>query len=121
LLFSLFSIFATPESAIIGAIAGYAIFALTQWTFEWATGKNGMGQGDVKFLAALGGFLGWQMLPLIILLASISGVIFTLVQMLIKRNFKSVPLPFGPYLAVAGWIALMWGHEIMQLYLEWIG
>ena len=79
-----------------------------------------MGQGDFKFLAALGAFLGWQLLPLIILLASISGIIFALTHMVIKRHFKSVPLPFGPYLAVAGWIALLWGNEIMQYYVHMV-
>jgi leader peptidase (prepilin peptidase)/N-methyltransferase len=117
---STYGLFCDSHDAIIGAIAGYIIFAATQWIFEWATGKNGMGQGDVKFLAALGAFLGWQMLPLIILLASISGVIFAVTHMFIKRNFKSVPLPFGPYLAVAGWVALLWGNEIMRFYLEMI-
>jgi leader peptidase (prepilin peptidase)/N-methyltransferase len=113
---SIFSLFCTSNAAIIGAIAGYVIFALTQLTFEWATGKSGMGQGDVKFLAALGGFLGWQMLPLIIILASFTGIIFAFTHMIVKRHFKSVPLPFGPYLALAGWIAMLWGNEIMQYY-----
>jgi leader peptidase (prepilin peptidase)/N-methyltransferase len=118
LFFSLFRLFCTPEEAIIGAIAGYLIFAFTQIVFELATGKNGMGQGDVKFLAALGATLGWKMLPLIILLASISGIIFALTHMIIKHNFKSNPMPFGPYLAVAGWVTLLWGNEIMQYYFE---
>ena len=115
---SLFSLFCDSHHAILGAIAGYLIFTITQRLFEWATGKHGMGQGDVKFLAALGAFLGWEMLPFIILLASISGVIIALTHMAIKRQFKSVPLPFGPYLALAGWLALLWGNEIMQLYFE---
>jgi leader peptidase (prepilin peptidase)/N-methyltransferase len=115
---SLFSLFCTSTAAILGAIIGYIIFAITQWLFEWTTGKTGMGQGDVKFLAALGAFLGWQMLPLIILLASISGILFAFVQMLIERHFKSAPLPFGPYLTLAGWVALVWGTEIMQYYFE---
>lgn len=118
LFFSLFNLFVDSHTAIIGGIAGYSIFALTQLIFGWATGKIGMGQGDFKFLAALGTMLGWQMLPLIILLASVSGIIFAGTHMLIKRQFKSVPLPFGPYLAVAGWIALLWGTDIMQYYLE---
>lgn len=118
LLFSLSPVFCSTHDAIIGAVAGYAIFAATQLLFKWATGKTGMGQGDYKYLAALGAFLGWQLLPLVILLASFSGVIFTFTHMLIKRQFKSVPLPFGPYLAVAGWIALLWGHDIMQYYLQ---
>ena len=117
LFFSLFSLFCPPEDAIIGAMAGYLIFALVQLVFGWFTGKTGMGQGDYKFLAALGAVLGWQMLPLIILLASFSGVIFTLTHMAIKRNFKSSPLPFGPYLAIGGFIALLWGNDIIQYYL----
>lgn len=118
LLFSLFTIFPNSHDAILGAIIGYAIFAVTQGVFGLITGKVGMGQGDYKFLAAFGAFLGWQLLPLIILLASISGILITCTQMLIKWEFKSVPLPFGPYLAVAGWIALIWGNEIMQFYIE---
>lgn len=118
LLFSISTLFCTSRDAIIGAVAGYLIFAFTQYIFKLATGKIGMGQGDYKFLAALGAFLGWQMLPFIILLASFSGVIFALTHMTIKREFKSVPLPFGPYLAVAGWISLLWGNEIMQYYLQ---
>lgn len=118
LFFSLFSFFCSSHDAIIGAISGYAIFAATQWIFGWATGKTGMGQGDFKFLAALGAYNGWQMLPLIILLASITGIIFALVHMLIKKSFKSAPLPFGPYLALAGWIALLWGSELMRYYLQ---
>ena len=99
-------------------LAGYLIFAVTQWVFKFVTGKIGMGQGDFKFLAALGAFLGWQMLPIIILLASISGIIIGVTHMTIKHQFKSVPLPFGPYLSVAGWISLMWGNEILRLYLH---
>ncbi|VVC75339.1 Type 4 prepilin-like proteins leader peptide-processing enzyme [Aquicella siphonis] len=115
---SLFGLFTDSHDAIIGAIAGYMIFAAIQIVFGWITHKTGMGQGDYKFLAALGAYLGWQMLPLIILLASISGVIFTLTYMAIKKHFKSTPLPFGPYLAVAGWVALLWGDEIMKYYLQ---
>lgn len=116
LFFSLFSLFANPYDAIIGAIAGYLIFAITQFFFELVTKKTGMGQGDYKFLAAFGAFLGWQMLPLIILLASVTGIIFAFTHMLIKRQFKSVPLPFGPYLALSGWVTILWGKEIMQYY-----
>jgi leader peptidase (prepilin peptidase) / N-methyltransferase len=118
LLASLFNLFCPSSSAIIGAIAGYVIFGLTQWAFGVITKKTGMGQGDFKFLAALGAYLGWEMLPLIILLSSIIGIIFALTHMAIKKQFKSVPLPFGPYLAIAGWIALLWGSEIMHYYFE---
>lgn len=115
---SLFGFFTNSFDAIIGAISGYMIFAITKQLFEWTTAKEGMGQGDVKFLAGLGAFLGWQMLPLIILMASILGIIFSLTHMLIKKHFKSIPFPFGPYLAIAGWIALLWGNEILQYYFE---
>ena len=116
LFFTLFNFFTDSEAGIAGAIAGYLIFAITQWVFGMMTKKTGMGQGDFKLLAALGAFLGWQMLPLIILLSSLSGIIFTLTHMAIKKDFRSTPLPFGPYLAIAGWIALLWGKEIMQYY-----
>lgn len=117
LFLSVFTLFKSSHDAIIGAIAGYLVFYMIQWLFKLATGKVGMGHGDFKFLAALGGFLGWQQLPVIVLMASIIGVIFGLTHMAIKRQFKSVPLPFGPYLAVAGWISLIWGNEILHLYL----
>ncbi|RDI41788.1 prepilin peptidase [Aquicella lusitana] len=120
LFFSIFNLFCTSHDAIIGAIVGYIIFAATQLLFEWTTGKTGMGQGDFKFLAALGAYLGWQMLPLIILLASITGILFAVAHMIVKRHIKSVPLPFGPYLAFAGWIAMLWGNEIMLYYFEMV-
>ncbi len=118
LLLSLFNVFCTSHDAIIGLIAGYLIFAFTQGIFYWATGKVGMGQGDYKLLAALGAILGWQMLPLIILLASISGVVVSFTHMAVKQQFKSAPMPFGPYLSLAGWIGLIWGSEIIHLYLR---
>jgi leader peptidase (prepilin peptidase)/N-methyltransferase len=116
LLFSLAGVFTHPQDAIIGAVIGYLIFAVAQALFKFATGKMGMGQGDFKFLAALGAYLGWQQIPFIILLASFCGIIFGLTHMAIKRHFKSIPLPFGPYLAVAGWISLIWGPEILEAY-----
>lgn len=118
LFLSIYSIFTNSADAIIGAIAGYLIFWTIQAIFKFVTGKVGMGQGDYKFLAALGAYLGWQQLPVIILLASISGLIIGITHMALKRQFKSVPLPFGPYLALAGWISLMWGPDILQLYIH---
>jgi leader peptidase (prepilin peptidase)/N-methyltransferase len=119
LFFSLFSLFCNSQDAILGAIAGYLIFALIEYLFKRITGKVGMGQGDFKLLAGLGAFLGWQQLPTIILLASVIGAVFSITHMLIKHQFKSVPLPFGPYLAVAGWISLVWGPEILASYWQW--
>lgn len=113
---SIMNLFCTPSEAIIGGMTGYLIFAIIQWCFKIITRKDGMGQGDFKFLAAMGAFFGWRLLPLIILLASLSGIFFTVSQMLIKGDFKSRPLPFGPYLALAGWVTLLAGNEMMQYY-----
>lgn len=109
-------VFCSSEDAILGAVAGYFVFALTQAIFGLITGKLGMGRGDFKFLAAIGAYVGWQLLPFVILLASFAGIIFTVVHMLIRRQYKSVPLPFGPYLAVAGWLAIVIRPEILELY-----
>lgn len=118
LFFSIFSLFIDSHNAIIAAMIGYLVFAGIQWMFQFFTGKMGMGQGDFKFLAALGTFVGWQMLPMLILFSSLAGILFAISHMIIKRQYKSIPLPFGPYLAVAGWVTLMWGHEIMTAYLQ---
>jgi leader peptidase (prepilin peptidase)/N-methyltransferase len=117
LFLSLFGIFVDSHNAILGAMIGYLIFAITQWFFQFFTGKSGMGQGDFKFLAALGACLGWAQLPIIILLASVIGMFFGIMHMIVKRQFKSTPLPFGPYLAIAGWTCLIWGNDILRLYL----
>jgi leader peptidase (prepilin peptidase)/N-methyltransferase len=117
---SVFSLFTSSHDAILGAMTGYMVFAITQALFKLVTGKTGMGRGDYKFLAALGACLGWQQLPVIILLASVTGMIFGLAHIAMKRQFKSVPLPFGPYLAVAGWVSLIWGSDIIHLYLRYL-
>jgi len=120
LFLSIFAIFCTSHAAILGAMGGYAIFAFIQLIFGFFTGKTGMGQGDYKLLAGIGAFTGWQMLPLIILISSISGVVIALSHMSLKRDFKSTPLPFGPYLVIAGWVALLWGNDLMRTYLDLI-
>jgi len=117
---SLFSLFCSSHDAIIGAIVGYSIFAAIEWVFKKITGKSGLGQGDFKLLAALGAYLGWQQLPIIVLAASFIGAIFGITHMFIRRQFKSIPLPFGPYLAFAGWISLLWGNELMSLYWQYM-
>ena len=116
LLISLGNIFCSPQDAIIGAVVGYLLFATIQWIFYFLTKKIGMGQGDYKLLAALGGLLGWQHLPFVILCASITGIVITLLLICFKPNVRHAPLPFGPYLAFAGWVALLWGQPIMQIY-----
>ncbi|HBC58541.1 MAG TPA: prepilin peptidase [Gammaproteobacteria bacterium] len=119
LLLSLFSFeaFSTPTEAIVGAIAGY----LSLWTiymiFKIITGKEGMGFGDFKLFAALGAWLGWQSLPLIILLSSLVGAAFGISLIVFRGADRQLAIPFGPYLAAAGWIALIWGENIIQAYL----
>lgn len=115
LIASLFHVFASTHDAIIGAAVGYLLFAGLQGTFHLLTGKVGMGQGDYKFLAAMGALLGWQLLPVLILLASFIGLIFGLVHIGIRHQFKSVPIPFGPYLAISGWICLVSGNDILHV------
>ncbi|MDA8561996.1 A24 family peptidase [Gammaproteobacteria bacterium] len=120
LFLSLFNVFCNTNDAILGAIIGYLIFYLIQLLFKLLTGKIGMGQGDFKYLSGFGAFLGWQQLPLIILLASIIGSIFGISQMILKQQYKSTHMPFGPYLTVGGWISLIWGNEILQMYLNYV-
>jgi len=106
----------TPVDSIIGATAGYLFLWSLYWLFKLTTGKEGMGYGDFKLLAALGAWLGWQMLPLIILLSSVVGAFLGILIMALKGKDKNQPLPFGPYLVIGGVIALFWGHEIYQWY-----
>ena len=105
------------KSAVIGAIAGYLSLWSVYWGFKLATGKEGMGYGDFKLLAALGAWLGWQMLPLTILLSSLVGALIGLALIVFARRGRNVPIPFGPYLAIAGVIALFWGKPLTQAYL----
>lgn len=117
LLFNLFGVFTSLESAVIGAMAGYLSLWSIYWLFKLITGKEGMGYGDFKLFAALGAWMGWQLLPLIILLSSAVGAVLGITMMLILGRDRNIPIPFGPYLAAAGWIALLWGGSIMQAYL----
>ncbi len=109
--------FVDLQSAVIGAAAGYLSLWSVYWIFKLVTGKDGMGFGDFKLLAALGAWFGWQFLPMIILLSSLVGAVVGIAGIMIMGRDKNIPIPFGPYLAAAGWIAAMWGHEIMQWYL----
>ena len=108
----------TPiESAIVGAVAGYLLLWTTYWAFKLATGKEGMGYGDFKLLAALGAWLGWQLLPAILLMASLSGLAWAVASMLMKTMRREDPMPFGPYLAVAGWLTLIAREPIQRFML----
>jgi len=118
---SLFPVFADMRSSLIGALAGY----LSLWTvyqlFKLVTGKEGMGFGDFKLLAALGAWMGWQALPVIVLLSSAVGALLGGAMIVIQGRDRAQPIPFGPYLAIAGWIALLWGKQITDAYLRWSG
>jgi len=107
-------------SAVIGAMAGYLVLWLVYQVFKRITGKEGMGYGDFKLLAMLGAWLGWQALPAIILISTLVGSIIGISLILFKQHDRSHPIPFGPYLAIAGWIVLLWGNNINNAYLNWI-
>ncbi len=117
LIFALFDTFTSLNSAVVGAIAGYLVLWTVFQIFKLVTGKEGMGFGDFKLLAALGAWMGWTMLPQIVLVSSVVGAIAGSIMLVIGRTRRQQPIPFGPYLAVAGWIALLWGNEINQAYL----
>ncbi|GMU69718.1 MAG: prepilin peptidase [Steroidobacteraceae bacterium] len=110
-----------PRSAIIGALAGYLSLWSVYHLFRLATGKEGMGYGDFKLLAALGTWLGWQMLLPIILLSAAVGAVTGIALIVVRGRDRNVPIPFGPFLAAAGWIALMWGPQIVSGYLGMYG
>ena len=110
-------LFTDLNSAVIGAVAGYLALWLVFWGFKLLTGKEGMGHGDFKLLAALGAWVGWQQLPLIVLLSSAVGAIVGVAAIAFARRDRQIPMAFGPYLAVAGWIALFWGEAIINGYL----
>jgi leader peptidase (prepilin peptidase) / N-methyltransferase len=118
LLFNIARTYATLDDAVLGAVFGYLILWLVYWAFKLITGKEGMGYGDFKLLAALGAWLGWQMLPLIILMSSLVGAIVGITLMLCLKRGRNIPIPFGPYLAGGGVIALFWGEPITQNYLQ---
>ncbi|WP_194756287.1 prepilin peptidase [Aliidiomarina indica] len=106
----------TPVEAIVGAAAGYLFLWSVYWLFRLVTGKEGMGYGDFKLLAVLGAWLGWQALPLIVLLSSLVGAIYGIVVLAMKNQGRDRPMPFGPFLAIAGGISLFYGQDIYQWY-----
>ena len=110
--------FAPLSSAVIGAIAGYLSLWAVYWLFKLATGKEGMGYGDFKLLGAIGAWLGWKMLAVVILLSSLVGAIVGIALIVFTRHGRNTPIPFGPYLAAAGLIALFWGETINRTYLQ---
>jgi len=112
------TLFVAPRDAIIGALAGYLILWSVYQLFKLVTGKEGMGYGDFKLLAALGAWLGWQMLHIIILLSAVVGTIIGIAMIVFRGRDRQLPIPFGPYLAAAGWITMLYGEELWNSYLD---
>jgi leader peptidase (prepilin peptidase)/N-methyltransferase len=110
--------FVDLRSAVIGAAAGYLALWSVYWLFKLVTGKEGMGFGDFKLLAAIGAWLGWAMLPLVILLSSMVGAVVGVGLILLARHGRNVPIPFGPYLAAGGVVALFWGQQLTRTWLN---
>ena len=115
---NLFNVFTDINSSVLGAIFGYGILWFVYITFKIVTGKEGMGHGDFKLLAALGAWFGWQALPLIIILSSVVGAAIGISLILFKSHNRNTQIPFGPYLAIAGWVSMLWGTDIMSAYLN---
>ena len=118
LLANMGGLFVDLQSAVIGAIAGYLALWIVFWGYKLATGKDGMGYGDFKLLAAIGAWLGWKMLPVVILLSSLVGAIVGISLIVFARHGRNVPIPFGPYLVLGGLIALFWGDQLLHYYLQ---
>lgn len=118
ILLNLNGAFTSLSDAVIGAVAGYLVLWSVYWMFKLTTGKEGMGFGDFKLLAAIGAWLGWQMLPLVILLSSLVGAVVGITLIIAVKHGRNVPIPFGPYLAGGGLIALFWGTPLTHSYLQ---
>lgn len=120
LIASVNGVYVSAADAIIGAACGYVCLWSLYWAFKLLTGKEGMGYGDFKLLAALGALVGWQQLPVVILLSSFVGALVGISLIVIKGRDKSQPIPFGPYLAAAGWLTLLYGDWLVNQYLNWM-
>jgi len=118
LLLNACGVFIDLRSAVIGAAAGYLALWSVYWLFKLVTGKEGMGYGDFKLLAAIGAWCGWQMLPLTIILSSFIGAVVGIALIVFSRHGRNVPIPFGPYLGAAGIVALFWGPQLTRAYLS---
>ncbi len=121
LLLSVFGVFVAPATAIIGAAAGYLSLWSVYWLFKLATGKEGMGFGDFKLLAALGAWCGWQGVLPIVLISALVGAVIGSIWLALRGRDRATPIPFGPYLAMAGWIQLLWGPQLIAAYLQLSG
>jgi len=118
LLLSLFNVFVDPVTSIVGAAAGYLSLWAIYHLFRLITGKEGMGYGDFKLLGAIGAWVGWQALPVVILFSSVVGAVIGIGLIVARGRDHNQPMPFGPFLAAAGWLTLLWGHDIISFYLR---
>ncbi len=118
ILLSLFNIFIDLETSVIGAIAGYGCLWSVFIMFKLVTGKEGMGHGDFKLLAALGAWCGWKMLLVIVLTSSLVGAIVGISMIILSKSGRNTQIPFGPYLSAAGWISFLWGSVLLNAYLN---
>jgi leader peptidase (prepilin peptidase) / N-methyltransferase len=118
LILNSFGVFTSLTDALWGAVAGYLSLWSIYWLFKLLTGKEGMGFGDFKLLAALGAWMGWQMLPLIVLMSSFVGAAIGIGMILLRGRDRNIPIPFGPYLAIAGGLSLLWGDMLVAQYLQ---
>lgn len=121
LLISLVPVFVMPSDAILGAAVGYLSLWSVYWGFKLLTGKEGMGFGDFKLLAAIGAFCGWKAILPVVLMSSVIGAVVGLALILIQGRDRATPIPFGPYLAAAGWVQMMYGGDLLGAYLRWMG
>lgn len=121
LIVNAFGIHVPLADALWGAVAGYLSLWTVYWVFRLVTGKEGMGYGDFKLMALIGAWGGWQVLPLTLLLSSVVGALFGLCLLRFRRDAMGTAIPFGPYLAIAGWIAVLWGDEIYASYMQLLG
>ena len=121
LIVNAFGLFVPLEQALWGAVGGYLVLWTVYWLFKLITGKEGMGYGDFKLLAMLGAWGGWQILPFTLLFSSLLGAVLGLILLRVSGKRASTPIPFGPYMALAGWIALPWGGQITTSYLRIAG
>ena len=112
------ALFIPPKDAIVGALAGYLSLWSVYQLFKLVTGKEGMGYGDFKLLAALGAWLGWQMLHIIILISAVVGAVVGIAMIVFRGRDRQLPIPFGPYLAAAGWITMLFGEALWHAYLD---
>ncbi len=118
---SLFGLYTDTTSSVLGAMVGYLALWSVFHLFKLLTRKEGMGYGDFKLLAMLGAWMGWKMLPLVVILSSLLGAVIGVGLILIRKQDRSVPIPFGPYLALAGWVGFLWGEDLIDLYWRWSG